>query len=146
MIKHISWWKLHFRFMWRTLRERSKMRIQIQDPKSLESEYRETEWPKRYLLIHITLSFWHRNTSARGCSGSARNCAGLLCLKLIIESQDGWGGKWPLEVICSNPLGQARPHTAGCPWPCSGEFWMSPRTETPQPPWVTCVSAQSPSQ
>ena len=36
--------------------------------------------------------------------------------------------------------------TAGCTGPCPGGSWISPEKETPQPPWVNCSSAPSPSE
>lgn len=44
------------------------------------------------------------------------------------------------------PPAQTEQPMAGCPGLCPGGFWMSPWMETPQPPWIACLSAQSPSQ
>ena len=65
---------------------------------------------------------------------------------LSYESQNGVGWKGALEIIWPKPTARAGPPTAGCPGPCPDGFWISPRMETPQPPWVTFASAQSPSQ
>lgn len=40
----------------------------------------------------------------------------------------------------------APPSRAGCPGLCPDDFWMSWRTETPQPLWATCSCMQPPSQ
>lgn len=63
-----------------------------------------------------------------------------------IETQNGWGGKGPLEVISSDPLAQAGTSIASCPGPYPYDFWRPPRKETPQPLWKTYSSALSPTQ
>ena len=40
---------------------------------------------------------------------------------------------------------QAGSPRASCPAPCPDGFWVLPRTEIVQRPWVTCSSARSPS-
>lgn len=42
------------------------------------------------------------------------------------------------------PLHNAGTARAGCSGPHPAGFWVLPRTETPQPPWATCSSVQSP--
>ena len=64
----------------------------------------------------------------------------------IIGSQKGWGWREPLKVIWSNPPAPAGPPRASGPGLCPDGLWVSPWTETPQPPWATCASAQLPSQ
>jgi len=44
------------------------------------------------------------------------------------------------------PPAEAGSPTAGCTGPCPGRSWISPEKETPQPPWVACSSALSPSE
>lgn len=52
----------------------------------------------------------------------------------VTGSQNGWGGKGPLEVTCSMAPAQARPSRTGCPGLCRGSFWVSSRWGTP--PWL----------
>lgn len=50
--------------------------------------------------------------------------------------------KWDLcwSAAPANTCAQAGPSRASCTGPHQDGFWMSPRTETPQPPWATCAS------
>lgn len=54
------------------------------------------------------------------------------------QSQSGWGSQRLQEALLSTR--QAGPCRAGCLGPCPHGF-LSPGSETPQPPWATCVSA-----
>lgn len=45
---------------------------------------------------------------------------------------------WDLEVIRSNLTVQAGSPRAGCPGPCPGGIWISPRMESLQPLRATC--------
>jgi len=51
----------------------------------------------------------------------------------------------PLEVTWSNSPAKAGHPRASCSGPCPDGFGTSPRSKTPQPPWVTCASACPPS-
>ena len=64
----------------------------------------------------------------------------------ITESQNVRGWKGPLWVIWSNSPAEAGSPAAGCTGPCPGGSWISPEKETPQPPWVACFRASSPSE
>jgi len=48
-------------------------------------------------------------------------------------------GRGPLKVIWFCSPAQAGPSRAGCPGPCPDDFGISPKSETPQSPWVTCA-------
>lgn len=54
---------------------------------------------------------------------------------MITESQNGWCGKVPLEIIQFSPTGLAGPP------PCPDSFCVSPRA--PQPPWAPGARSQS---
>jgi len=81
-------------------------------------------------------------------SGETSTVVKYFAMEIIIvtESQNGWGQKRPLEVILPNPPAQAGHLKQVAQGHVQTAFLISPRVETPQPPWTTCAGAQSPSQ
>lgn len=57
-----------------------------------------------------------------------------------------WGWRISLEITKSSSLLRAESARAGCSESCAIEFWISPRTETPQLQWAACSSVCPPSQ
>ena len=84
--------------------------------------------PPEYLQVSVCRCVWRR------------------AVVRITESQNARGWKGPLWVTQSSPPAEAGSPTAGCTGPCPGGAWISPEKETPQPPWVACSSAPSPSE
>lgn len=72
----------------------------------------------------------------------------LSCFSCIVrgKSRNGWIWKAPLHVILSNHTAQAEPLGVICLSQCSNNFRICQWREMPQPLWVACASAQSPSQ
>ena len=64
---------------------------------------------------------------------------------IFTESQNCRGWKGPLEITKSSPTLQSRPPAADCTDRYPNRSWISPKKESPQPPWAAFSSAPSPS-